>query len=78
MYKSNNNGGRAKMFSTELAEAGIGMHHAGLSLSDRRLTESEFLNGKLRILCTTSTLAVGVSCNPSLPLTTPTAEFVDR
>ncbi|KAH9060008.1 P-loop containing nucleoside triphosphate hydrolase protein [Lactarius vividus] len=45
----------------ELAAAGIGAHHAGLELSDKRLVEELFTNRILRIIVATSTLAVGVN-----------------
>ncbi|CCK71807.1 DNA helicase KNAG_0I00150 [Huiozyma naganishii CBS 8797] len=41
--------------------AGVGFHNAGLSLPDRTAMEQNFMNGKVRILCSTSTLAVGVN-----------------
>lgn len=41
--------------------AGIAFHHAGLSLDDRRTVEHGFLNGNINIICSTSTLAVGVN-----------------
>ena len=44
-----------------LAHAGIGIHHAGLTLEDRQLTEHLFLQGTLKCLFATSTLAVGVN-----------------
>lgn len=44
-----------------LAHAGIGIHHAGLTLEDRQLTENLFLHGTLKCLFATSTLAVGVN-----------------
>ncbi|KAG8907978.1 Sec63 [Tulasnella sp. 403] len=40
---------------------GIGMHHAGLALDDRHLTEELYLSGSIRTLVATSTLAVGVN-----------------
>ncbi|CCF60359.1 hypothetical protein KAFR_0J02950 [Kazachstania africana CBS 2517] len=40
---------------------GIAFHNAGLSLKDRTLVENEFINGKIKILCSTSTLAIGVN-----------------
>lgn len=39
----------------------VGFHHAGLSASDRTLVESLFCSGKIQIVCTTSTLALGVN-----------------
>jgi ATP-dependent DNA helicase HFM1/MER3 len=38
----------------ELAAAGIGAHHAGLDISDRRLVEELYLNGVLRVVVATS------------------------
>ncbi|KAF5153407.1 Sec63 Brl domain protein [Theileria parva strain Muguga] len=40
---------------------GIGIHHAGLSTKDRELVQDLFLNGKLKVLIATSTLAWGVN-----------------
>ncbi|KAJ3042101.1 activating signal cointegrator 1 complex subunit [Rhizophlyctis rosea] len=40
---------------------GIGLHHAGLVESDRKLSEELFVNGKIQILIATSTLAWGVN-----------------
>ncbi|KAF5357923.1 hypothetical protein D9756_001436 [Leucocoprinus leucothites] len=45
----------------DLARNGIGVHHAGLGIGDRRLVEILFLDGALRILIATSTLSVGVN-----------------
>ncbi|KAF4615166.1 hypothetical protein D9613_003174 [Agrocybe pediades] len=45
----------------DLAAVGIGVHHAGLTLEDRRATENLYLTKVLRILIATSTLAVGVN-----------------
>ncbi|SAL96238.1 hypothetical protein [Absidia glauca] len=40
---------------------GIGFHHAGLDVGDRRRVEKLFLERQIRIVATTSTLAVGVN-----------------
>ncbi|KAI0282118.1 Sec63 Brl domain-containing protein, partial [Russula aff. rugulosa BPL654] len=45
----------------KLAAAGIGAHHAGLEISDKRLVEELFMNKVLRVVVATSTLAVGVN-----------------
>ncbi|KAI8099039.1 Sec63 Brl domain-containing protein [Halteromyces radiatus] len=42
-------------------QRGIGFHHAGLDSSDRHLVESLFSDRYIRIVATTSTLAVGVN-----------------
>jgi activating signal cointegrator complex subunit 3 len=40
---------------------GIGIHHGGLSLGDRKIAEELFLNGSIQILVCTATLAWGVN-----------------
>lgn len=45
----------------ELVKYGIGVHHAGINLDDRRTIEDLYLRKSLRILVATSTLAVGVN-----------------
>jgi ATP-dependent DNA helicase HFM1/MER3 len=45
----------------QLIQRGVAYHHAGLDIQDRKLVEQQFLDRKLRILCATSTLAVGVN-----------------
>lgn len=46
---------------SECMRQGIAFHHAGISLEDRTAVEKEFLAGSINILCSTSTLAVGVN-----------------
>ncbi|RDW65861.1 putative DEAD/DEAH box DNA helicase (Mer3) [Aspergillus mulundensis] len=41
--------------------AGVAFHHAGLDSADRNQVETGFLEGKVSIICCTSTLAVGVN-----------------
>lgn len=43
------------------ATKGIAYHHAGLHYADRKQIENSFLNGGLKVLCSTSTLAVGIN-----------------
>ncbi|XP_074641292.1 putative ATP-dependent DNA helicase HFM1 [Tubulanus polymorphus] len=40
---------------------GVGYHHAGLDMNDRKIIEEMFLNGKLPVLFATSTLAMGIN-----------------
>lgn len=42
-------------------ESGVGYHHAGMPVSERKRIEQAFAERKLRCLCATSTLAVGVN-----------------
>ncbi|KAJ1976814.1 activating signal cointegrator 1 complex subunit 3, partial [Dimargaris xerosporica] len=55
---------------------GIGLHHAGLADSDRRLAEELFLHCKIQILVATSTLAWGVNLPAHLVIVKGT-EFFD-
>ena len=45
----------------DCVRCGVGFHHAGLEPRDRSLLESAFISRQLPLLCTTSTLAVGVN-----------------
>ncbi|XP_055497359.1 probable ATP-dependent DNA helicase HFM1 isoform X1 [Leucoraja erinacea] len=45
----------------DLLTYGVGYHHAGMDLSDRKATEAAFTAGDLPVLFTTSTLAMGVN-----------------
>lgn len=54
----------ARVHDTDLKDAirgGVGMHHAGLHISDRALCERLFTEGVIQILVATSTLAWGVN-----------------
>jgi activating signal cointegrator complex subunit 3 len=45
----------------EVVESGFALHHAGMSRSDRGLSERLFAAGAVRVLCCTATLAWGVN-----------------
>ncbi|PCH37704.1 nucleoside triphosphate hydrolase protein [Wolfiporia cocos MD-104 SS10] len=45
----------------KLAACGIGVHHAGMNMDDRRTIEDLYIKKVLRIIFATSTLAVGVN-----------------
>eukprot|EP01135_Chromosphaera_perkinsii_P001737 Nk52_evm6s210 gene=Nk52_evmTU6s210 len=45
----------------ECVSSGVAFHHAGLDASDRRVVEKAFQEGKLPVLFSTSTLAMGVN-----------------
>lgn len=55
---------------------GVGMHHAGLEESDRKIVEDLFVKKKIQILVTTSTLAWGVNFPARLVIVKGT-EFFD-
>ncbi|KAL6935067.1 uncharacterized protein HGUI_01662 [Hanseniaspora guilliermondii] len=46
-----------------LCYKGIAFHHAGISLNDRKIIENLFRDNKIFVLCSTSTLAIGVNIN---------------
>ncbi|XP_069823753.1 probable ATP-dependent DNA helicase HFM1 [Dendropsophus ebraccatus] len=45
----------------DLVLYGVGYHHAGVDVSDRKIIEATFTAGELPVLFTTSTLAMGVN-----------------
>lgn len=53
--------GRLILWYAGLVEHDLAFHHGGLDPSDRSAVEAAFLNGRIKVLATTSTLAVGVN-----------------
>ncbi|XP_077189164.1 putative ATP-dependent DNA helicase HFM1 isoform X2 [Paroedura picta] len=55
---------------------GVGYHHAGLEVSDRKIIEAAFNMGDLPVLFTTSTLAMGVNLPAHLVVIKSTMHYV--
>jgi helicase len=60
IFDANEHTELVKTLST-LLKKGVGFHHAGLNQSCREIIETEFRNGKIKLLASTPTLAAGVN-----------------
>ncbi|KAF7700408.1 hypothetical protein HF521_003366 [Silurus meridionalis] len=60
----------------DLIMCGVGYHHAGVGVSDRKLVEEAFTVGDLPVLFTTSTLAMGVNLPAHLVVIKSTLHYV--
>nr|XP_006818661.1 PREDICTED: probable ATP-dependent DNA helicase HFM1-like [Saccoglossus kowalevskii] len=60
----------------DLVVCGVGYHHAGLDISDRKTIESMFTKGDLPVLLATSTLAMGVNLPAHLVVVKSTQHYV--
>ncbi|XP_076001011.1 putative ATP-dependent DNA helicase HFM1 [Genypterus blacodes] len=60
----------------DLVMLGVGYHHAGVELSDRKLIEEAFTAGELPVLFTTRTLAMGVNLPAHLVVIKSTMQYV--
>ncbi|XP_038158410.1 probable ATP-dependent DNA helicase HFM1 [Cyprinodon tularosa] len=60
----------------DLMMLGVGYHHAGVDLSDRKLVEEAFTLGDLPVLFTTRTLAMGVNLPAHLVVIKSTVQYV--
>ncbi|KAK5958236.1 ATP-dependent DNA helicase MER3 [Knufia fluminis] len=57
--------------------AGVAFHHASLGPADRKAVESGFLEGDITIICSTSTLAVGINLPCYLVILKGTQSYTD-
>ncbi|XP_037402500.1 probable ATP-dependent DNA helicase HFM1 [Pygocentrus nattereri] len=60
----------------DLIMCGVGYHHAGVSVSDRKVVEDAFTVGDLPVLFTTSTLAMGVNLPAHLVVIKSTMHYI--
>uniref|UniRef100_A0A672ZAM3 Probable ATP-dependent DNA helicase HFM1 n=1 Tax=Sphaeramia orbicularis TaxID=375764 RepID=A0A672ZAM3_9TELE len=60
----------------DLVLLGVGYHHAGVDLSDRKLIEAAFTQGDLPVLFTTRTLAMGVNLPAHLVVIKSTMQYI--
>ncbi|KAM9323078.1 putative ATP-dependent DNA helicase HFM1 [Pholidichthys leucotaenia] len=60
----------------DLVMFGVGYHHAGVDMSDRKLIEEAFALGDLPVLFTTRTLAMGVNLPAHLVVIKSTVQYV--
>uniref|UniRef100_A0A3Q0SYV1 Probable ATP-dependent DNA helicase HFM1 n=1 Tax=Amphilophus citrinellus TaxID=61819 RepID=A0A3Q0SYV1_AMPCI len=60
----------------DLVLLGVGYHHAGVDLSDRKLIEEAFILGDLPVLFTTRTLSMGVNLPAHLVVIKSTMQYV--
>ncbi len=60
LYDGNEHTELVKTLSA-LLKKGVGFHHAGLNQACREIIETEFRNGKIKLLASTPTLAAGVN-----------------
>jgi replicative superfamily II helicase len=73
------NSAKSQLSDRKLADyvgQGVAFHHGGTNLSDRRVVESLFLRGILSVICTTTTLAVGVNLPAHLVVIKGTSQWI--
>ncbi|KAJ2106626.1 ATP-dependent DNA helicase MER3 [Coemansia sp. RSA 922] len=57
---------------------GVAYHHAGLAANDRARIEQLFINGAVQILCSTSTLGIGVNMPAYMVIVKGTKGYTDN
>lgn len=60
----------------EFIELGLAYHHGGTCIEDRQIIEGLFLKGKLAVIATTSTLAVGINLPAHLVIIKGTQQYI--
>lgn len=61
-----------------ILKKGLAYHHAGLSQTDREAVESLFRSGQISVLCSTSTLAIGVNLPAHLVIIKSTLQYTSE
>jgi ATP-dependent DNA helicase HFM1/MER3 len=56
----------------------LAYHHAGLSSNDREIVETLFKQNRIRVLCSTSTLAIGVNLPAHLVIIKSTLQYTSE
>ena len=67
-----------KKLEVLIKQKGLAYHHAGLIQSDRETVESLFKSGKISVLCSTSTLAIGVNLPAHLVIIKSTFQYTSE
>ncbi|KAJ2033963.1 ATP-dependent DNA helicase MER3, partial [Coemansia sp. S2] len=62
----------------ECVPLGVAYHHAGLAANDRTRIEQLFINGAVQILCSTSTLGIGVNMPAYMVIVKGTKGYTDN
>lgn len=58
--------------------SGIAFHNAGLDLQDRLAVEAGYLDGSIKVICCTNTLAVGVNLPAHLVIIKGTTQYTPK
>ncbi|KAJ2245412.1 ATP-dependent DNA helicase MER3, partial [Coemansia sp. RSA 455] len=62
----------------ECVPMGVAYHHAGLAANDRTRIEQLFINGAVQILCSTSTLGIGINMPAYMVIVKGTKGYTDN